>query len=239
MVLAAGLGQRMLPLTRKIPKPLIPVDGKPLIDHALARVNEAGIKKAVVNVHYLADILEKHLSSIEKPEIILSDEREQLLETAGGIKKALPLLGEEPFLIFNSDSLWVENYNVEGEIGNMQKLVNAWSPGNMDVLLLLVAKEDAFGFDGPGDYFQDHNGLLTRRSYATHAPLVYAGVAIAKPELFKNLRRGSVSLNEVFDKVQSKRRLSGVQLQGQWIHVGTPEAISPAEELMRSLRYQM
>lgn len=232
MVLAAGLGKRMRPLTDKMPKPMISVAGKPLIDHALARVNEASIPTAVVNVHYLADQIEDHLKTIHKPEIIISDEREELLETAGGIKKALPLLGDHPFLIFNSDSLWIEK-DPGDKMTTMQRLIKAWMPDNMDILLLLVERENAFGFDGPGDYFQDHHGLLTRRSYAATAPYVYAGVSIAKPELFKNLHSGSVSLNEIFDKIQSKKRLSGVLLHGHWLHVGTPEAIGPAEDLIR------
>ena len=238
MVLAAGLGKRMRPLSDETPKPLIEVAGKPLIDHALSRINEVNIKKAVVNVHYLAHMIEEHLSHVRVPEIVISDEREALLETAGGIKKALPLIGDKPFVIFNSDSLWLETPKEE-ETGNMAALLKAWNPDIMDILLMLVEKENAVCFDGAGDYFQDPNGQLTRRSYATHAPLVYAGVSIVKPVLFTDIRKGSVSLNEIFDRAQGKRRLFGSILNGFWLHVGTPEAIHEAEEFMTSYRNMM
>lgn len=233
MVLAAGLGKRMRPLSEHTPKPLIKVGGRALIDHALSRINEANITKAVVNVHYLADMIEDYLAPVTKPHIVISDERDALLETAGGIKKALPLIGSKPFIIFNSDSLWLEPSR-EGEKGNMERLISRWNPEIMDILLLLVEQDNTVCFDGAGDYFQDQDGRLTRRSYATHAPLVYAGVAIAKPELFPDIRRGAVSLIEIFDRVQGRRRLFGHVLNGHWLHVGTPDAIREAEEFIQS-----
>jgi MurNAc alpha-1-phosphate uridylyltransferase len=233
MVLAAGLGRRMRPLTDNTPKPLIQVAGKALIDHVLERVKDAGIKKAVVNVHHLADMVEQHLSGTKSPKISISDEREELLETAGGIKKALPLIGDEPFLIFNSDSLWVE-HRTPGVPSAIRQFLDDWKPEKMDVLLMLVEPESAVGFDGPGDYFMEYNNQLTRRSYSVHAPYIYAGVAVAKPCLFTDLRRGEVSLTEVFDKAQSKYRLYGSILRAPWLHIGTPDSITAAEEFIKS-----
>ncbi|HEV7256435.1 MAG TPA: nucleotidyltransferase family protein [Bosea sp. (in: a-proteobacteria)] len=224
MVLAAGLGQRMRPITDTLPKPLVAIGGKAMLDHALDRLAEAGVEQAVVNVHHLAAQIENHLAERQSPRVTISDERAQLLETGGGVKKALPLLGQEPFFHVNSDSLWSET-----ERSNMSAMAQAWDAGRMDMLLLLARREDSVGFDGRGDFFRDDEGLLTRRGSAESAPYVYAGVAIMKPTLFSDTPEGPFSLNLLFDRAIAADRLHGLVLEGQWLHVGTPEAIAPAE----------
>lgn len=223
MVLAAGLGNRMRPITDTLPKPLIEVGGKTMLDHALDRLAEAGVETAVVNVHYLAGQIEAHLSDRTHPHILISDERGMLLETGGGVRKALPLLGGEPFLLFNSDSLWVEHGR-----SNVADLVDAWNPQHMDMLLLLARREQSIGFDGAGDFMQDDCGLLARRGQCVSAPYIYAGVAIIEPALFDNTPDGPFSLNMQFDRAIASGRLYGHVLDGTWLHVGTPDAIAPA-----------
>lgn len=224
MVLAAGIGQRMRPITDSLPKPLVRIGGKAMLDHALDRLAEVGVTEAIVNVHHLAEQIEAHLAERTHPQIIISDERDELLETGGGVKKALPLLGAEPFFHVNSDSLWSET-----GISNIAALARAWTPAEMDMLMLLARREDSVGFDGAGDFFQDADGRLTRRGQAPTAPVVYAGVIIMKPEIFADTPEGSFSLNLLFDRLIARKRLFGHVLQGQWLHVGTPEAIAPAE----------
>ena len=224
MVLAAGLGQRMRPITDTLPKPLVAIGGKPMLDHALDRLSEAGVTDAVVNVHHLAGQIEAHVASRTSPRVTISDERALLLETGGGVKKALPLLGREPFFHVNSDSLWSETGR-----SNMSAMANAWDAARMDMLLLLARREGSVGFDGRGDFFKAEDGLLTRRGSADSAPLVYAGVAIMKPDLFADTPEGPFSLNLLFDRAIVAGRLHGLVLDGQWLHVGTPEAIAPAE----------
>ncbi len=224
MVLAAGIGQRMRPITDSLPKPLVRIGGKAMLDHALDRLSEAGITEAVVNVHHLAEQIEAHLAGRTHPRIVISDERDALLETGGGVKKALPLLGSAPFFHVNSDSLWSE-----AGISNVAAMAEAWMPAEMDMLMLLARREDSVGFDGAGDFFQDADGRLTRRGQAPTAPVVYAGVIIMKPEIFADTPEGSFSLNLLFDRLIARKRLFGHVLQGQWLHVGTPEAIAPAE----------
>lgn len=224
MVLAAGLGQRMRPITDTLPKPLVAIGGKPMLDHALDRLAEAGVTDAVVNVHHLAAQIETHVASRTNPRVTISDERALLLETGGGVRKALPLLGREPFFHVNSDSLWSETGR-----SNMSAMVEAWDGAAMDMLLLLARREGSVGFDGRGDFFRADDGLLTRRGSAESAPYVYAGVAIMKPELFADTPEGPFSLNLLFDRAIAAQRLHGLVLEGQWLHVGTPEAIAPAE----------
>jgi MurNAc alpha-1-phosphate uridylyltransferase len=225
MVLAAGLGQRMRPITDTLPKPLVAIGGKAMLDHALDRLAEAGVQDAVVNVHHLAGQIEAHLASRRTPRIVISDERAELLETGGGVKKALPLLGDDPFFHVNSDSLWSET-----GCSNMSAMAGAWDAARMDMLLLLARREGSVGFDGRGDFFRDEDGLLTRRGSAASAPYVYAGVAIMKPDLFVETPEGPFSLNLLFDRAIAAGRLHGLVLEGQWLHVGTPEAIPLAEE---------
>lgn len=224
MVLAAGLGQRMRPITDTLPKPLVAIGGKAMLDHALDRLAEAGVAEAVVNVHHLADQIERHLAGRARPRVTISDERALLLETGGGVKKALPLLGEAPFFHLNSDSLWTEPGR-----SNIAAMAEAWDAAAMDILLLLAHREDSVGFDGAGDFFRDEHGRLARRGTAASAPYVYAGVAILTPGLFADTPEGSFSLNLLFDRAIARGRLSGLVLEGRWLHVGTPEAIAPAE----------
>ncbi|MDP3407530.1 MAG: nucleotidyltransferase family protein [Bosea sp. (in: a-proteobacteria)] len=231
MVLAAGLGKRMRPITDTLPKPLVAIGGKPMLDHALDRLAQAGVEEAVVNVHHLADQIEAHLAGRAKPRVTISDERALLLETGGGVKKALPLLGHEPFFHVNSDSLWSETGG-----SAMQAMAQAWDARRMDMLLLLARREGSIGFDGRGDFFLDAHGLLTRRGSADSAPYVYAGVAIMKPDLFADTPEGPFSLNLLFDRAIAAGRLHGIVLDGQWLHVGTPDAIAPAEAAFAAAR---
>jgi MurNAc alpha-1-phosphate uridylyltransferase len=224
IVLAAGLGKRMRPITDTLPKPLVAIGGKTMLDHALDRLAEAGVERAVVNVHHLPERIEDHLAARERPQIVISDERGLLLETGGGAKKALPELGTEPFFSVNADSLWSEN-----GISNLSAMAAAWDPARMDLLLLLSERAGSVGFDGAGDFFRDAEGRLTRRGKAASAPFVYAGVAIIKPELFADTPEGSFSFNLLFDRAIAARRLFGHELDGRWLHVGTPEAIPLAE----------
>lgn len=224
MVLAAGLGQRMRPITDTLPKPLVAIAGRTMLDHALDRLADAGVERAVVNVHHLAGLIEAHLAARTRPAITISDERGLLLETGGGVRKALPLLGKAPFFHVNSDSLWSE-----AGTRNLLAMAGAWRPDAMDILLLLAAREDAVGFDGAGDFTRDAEGRLERRGPAADAPWVYAGVAIMKPALFADTPEGPFSLNLLFDRAIAAGRLFGHALVGRWLHVGTPDAIAPAE----------
>jgi N-acetyl-alpha-D-muramate 1-phosphate uridylyltransferase len=225
MVLAAGLGQRMLPITRTLPKPLIKIGGKTLIDFTLDRLGDAGIEKVVVNVHHLADQVEAHLRARRDLPIVISDERGALLETGGGLKRALPLLGDGPFMTFNSDSLWIE-----GPQPNLRRLVEAWDPERMDILMLLALGATSVGYDGKGDFHMDSVGRLSRRAEREVAPFVYAGVAIVKPELLRDAPDGAFSANLLYDRAIEAGRLYGLRLDGQWLHVGEPQSIAAAEE---------
>lgn len=229
MVLAAGMGTRMRPLTDTRPKPLVEVYGRPLIDHVLGRVADAGIPRAVVNLHHHADMLEAHLTARGgPPQIVLSDERGQLLETGGGVRKALPLLGPDPFLAINSDTIWIE-----GMRPNLVRLMEHFDPERMDALLLLASAAHSIGYDGMGDFQMDKLGRLSRRAERTVVPFVYAGAAILKPELFEGTPDGAFSLNRIFDKAAEAERLFGLRLDGIWMHVGTPDAIALAEEAIQ------
>jgi len=224
MVLAAGRGERMRPLTERLPKPLVAVAGKPLIDHVLDRLAAAGIERAVVNVYYLADLIERHLAKRQTPRIVISDEREKLLDTGGGVVKALGVLGSEPFIHVNSDTVWIDTGKP-----NLRRLAEAFDPASMDALLLLAPAGTSIGYHGRGDYSLLTDGRLRRRSESGVAPFVYAGAALLHPELFKNAPAGAFSLTVLFDRAESQGRLHGLQLDGRWMHVGTPEAIAEAE----------
>jgi MurNAc alpha-1-phosphate uridylyltransferase len=224
MVLAAGHGKRMRPLSATTPKPLISVAGKALLDHCLDELGACGIETAVVNVHYLADLVEAHLRRRQEPNIIVSDERALLLDTGGGIARALPHLGEKPFLLRNSDSFWLE-----GVRPNLQWLTDGWDDDRMDALLLLAATVDSAGYAGRGDFNLDKDGRLSRRAERTVAPFVYAGAAILHPRLFADVPEGAFSLNLLFDRAIDEQRLFGVRLDGLWINVESPAAIAAAE----------
>jgi MurNAc alpha-1-phosphate uridylyltransferase len=223
MVLAAGLGQRMRPITATLPKPLVKVAGRALIDHVLDRLADAGVETAVVNVHHLADLMEAHLRPRQWPKVVISDERAELLDTGGGVKKALPLIGDEPFVLLNSDSLWID-----GPEANLPRLMRAWSPHDTDILLLL-APTGSVGHDGLGDFVMAPDGRLQRRPADTVAPHVYAGAAVLKPALFDGMPDGAFSLNRLFDRAIDAGRLRGLALDGEWLHVGTLDSIGQAE----------
>lgn len=228
MILGAGLGRRMRPLTDMVPKPLVHLNGRPLIDHALDRLEAAGIRRVVVNVHYLADQLEAHLKRRRSPEIIISDERDTLLDTGGGVVKALPLIGDKPFLIHNSDTAWIE-----GISGSLSRLISAFDDRRMDSLMLLALAATSIGYEGHGDFTMDPTGLLGRRMERQEAPFVFAGVSIAHPRLFKDAPKGPFSLNKLWDRAIAERRLYGARLDGTWMHVGTPDALALAEQRLK------
>jgi N-acetyl-alpha-D-muramate 1-phosphate uridylyltransferase len=224
MVLAAGLGTRMRPLTDTRPKPLIAVGGKALIDHVLDRLGSAGVDTAVVNIHHFAEQIERHLAGRRTPKIVLSDERVALLDTGGGIVKALPLLGEEPFFSLNADTIWLD-----GVRPNLVRLAESFDPERMDALLLLAATSSSVAYAGRGDFLMAPDGRLSRRRERDVVPFVYAGVAILAPAFFAEAPSGAFSLNLLFDRAIEAGRLYGLRLEGVWMHVGTPEAIAAAE----------
>lgn len=224
MVLAAGLGTRMRPLTDSMPKPLVKVAGKPLIDHVLDRLAEAGVERAVVNVHHFAEQIEQHLAARKKPAIVISDERGVLLGTGGGVVKALPLLGAAPFFHLNSDSIWID-----GVKPNLARLAATFDPAAMDALLLLAPSSGSIGYSGRGDYVMAADGCLRRRAEREVAPFVFAGAAILAPALFAPAPQGDFALTDLFDRAGSAGRLHGLRLEGLWMHVGTPDAIMLAE----------
>ena len=226
-VLAAGLGTRMRPLTDAVPKPLVKLGGRSLIDHVLDRIDDAGIGSAIVNVHFKADQLERHLSRRQHPKITISDERGVLLDTGGGVVRALPKLGPEPFLIHNSDSVWIE-----GVGSSLHRLIAAWEGDKMDSLMLLASTATSLGYDGHGDFVMAADGRLTRREAGREAPFVFAGASIAHPRMFEGAPNGPFSLNALWNRSIEKGRLYGVRLDGTWMHVGTPEALIEAEKLI-------
>jgi MurNAc alpha-1-phosphate uridylyltransferase len=227
MVLAAGLGKRMRPHSDRLPKPLVAVAGKALIDHALDRVAEAGVATAVVNVHYRAEQIERHLAGRTRPRIVVSDERGDLLETGGGIVKALPLIGDAPFFVVNSDTLWLDSVKP-----NLLRLADAFDAARMDALLLVAPTATSIGYDGRGDFRMTPAGRLVRRAERDVVPFVYAGAGILALALFADAPEGAFSLTRLFDRAAETDRLFGLRLEGVWMHVGTPEAIAEAEEAM-------
>ena len=224
MIFAAGLGTRMRPITDTTPKPLVKVRGKALIDHVLDAFAGAGLPDAVVNVHYLADQIETHLKGRMTPRIHISDERATLLDQGGGIRKALPLLGDAPFFVANTDAFWVE-----GPTSNLRRLSAAWDPLRMDALLLVAPTATSIGVDWPGDFHMDQEGRLTKRGQSEVAAFVYSGVGVLKSEPFANDPREVFRLSPFLFEAAEKGRLFGVRLEGLWLHVGTPEAIREAE----------
>lgn len=225
MVLAAGLGTRMRPLTNDRPKALVEVAGRTLIDHMLDRLAEAGVETAVVNVHAFADRLEDHLKTrTSAPQIVISDERGELLETGGGLRKARPLLGEEPVFVANIDSVWTED-----GAPAIDSLAKAWDPEKMDVCLLLARLDRTLGFDGAGDFFLGSDGALTFRGEAPSAPFAYMGVHICKPGLVDDGPDGAFSLAAIWRKLAPQGRVHGVVMDGFWMHVGDPGARDEAE----------
>ena len=226
MVLAAGQGERMRPLTLHMPKPLVPLAGRPLLDHVLDRLAASGVKTAIVNVHYLPEQLEAHLAARQgkQPEILVSDERGVLLDTGGGAKKALALLGHGPFFIHNADSVWSE-----GATPALARMLRLWDPAAMDCLLLLAPVTTSIGYHAKGDFSMSPDGRLTRRKNRVPVPFAFAGVSLCDERLFNDAPEGAFSLNLLWDRALATGRLYGVRLDGRWMHVGTPEALALAE----------
>jgi N-acetyl-alpha-D-muramate 1-phosphate uridylyltransferase len=227
MVLAAGFGLRMRPLTGTRPKPLIEVNGKALIDYGFDRLREAGVKRAVVNVHYLPEQIEAWASRQSSPAIEISDERNEILDTGGGIARALARLGDAPFFVINSDSFWTD-----GKDSALDRLRKAWDGENMDCLLLLCPLSNAVGYDGHGDFVRADDGQLQRASRGEGRPLAYMGAFLVHPRLFAKAPPGKFSMNVLWNSAIDRGRLSGVVHTGRWFHVGTPDAIALAETAM-------
>lgn len=224
MVLAAGLGTRMRTLTEARPKPLVAVSGKALLDHVLDKLAGAGVETAVLNVHYFADQIVQHVATRQAPSIVISDEREGLLGTGGGVVKALPHLGNDPFYHVNSDTIWID-----GVTPNLIRLAKAFDADAMDALLLLAPTASSVGYTGPGDFAMAADGKLRRRPEREVVPFVYAGVAILSPALFIDAPAGVFLLTQLFHRAEAQGRLHGLRLEGVWMHVGTPEAVAAAE----------
>lgn len=228
MVMAAGLGKRMRPLTAATPKPLVRVGGRPLIDRTLDRLEEAGVARAVVNVHYLADAIEAHIAARALPKVAFSDERDHLLETGGGMAKAqaagqLP----DPFFACNADSIWLD-----GPRNAFADLSARWDPERMDALLLVVTHARAFNFDGTGDFYMDPAGRLSRKKPGRIAPFIYTGIQLVSHRLLRDAPDGPFSTNVLWDRAIEEGRLYGVAFTGQWYEVGTPEHIRPTEQAL-------
>jgi MurNAc alpha-1-phosphate uridylyltransferase len=227
MILAAGLGKRMRPLTASQPKPLVRVAGKALIDHALDRLADAGITKAVVNVHYLADALEAHVLARKSPQVTVSDERALLLETGGGMVKALPQL-TDPFFALNADNIWLD-----GPKSAFYDLSRRWNPDAMDALLLVVPHARACNFSGPGDFHMDPLGRLSRRRDGRIAPFIYTGIQLVSHRLMRDAPEGAFSTNILWNRAMEEGRLYGISFTGLWFEVGTPQMIRPTEEALQ------
>lgn len=226
MILAAGLGKRMRPLTASQPKPMVRVAGKPLINHALDRLAEAGIAKAVVNVHYLADALEAHVLARAIPKVTISDERALLLETGGGMIKALPQL-PDPFFALNADNIWLD-----GPKSAFHDLSRRWNADEMDALLLVVPHARACNFQGPGDFHMDAMGRLSRRRAGRIAPFIYTGIQLVSHRLLRDAPDGPFSTNILWNRAMEEGRLYGISFTGLWFEVGTPQMIRPTEEAL-------
>jgi len=225
VVLAAGLGLRLRPLTLDRPKALVPVAGKPLIDRALDRLAAAGISTAVVNFHYKGNSLKQHLATRKQPKILLSDETAELLETGGGVRKALPLLpAGMPFFVVNSDIVWRD-----AQRNPLHDLADRWDDATMDALLLMHPTVSAIGYNGMGDYYMAPDGRLERRPSTMVAPFLFTGVQILHPRLFADAPTGPFSLNLLYDRAQEAGRLYGLRHSGEWMDVGTPQGLHEAE----------
>jgi len=230
MVLAAGLGTRMRPLTDTMPKPLVPVDDRALIDHVLDRLQDVGVTEVVINTHYLAEQLEDHLSKRKTPDIQISRE-DELLDTGGGIANALEMLGDEPFYVVNTDAFWLN-----GPFYALSRIAGTWKDDEMDGLLLLHSTVEAYGYTGRGDFSAGGDGLLTRRLEGEVSPWLFTGIQLLHPRLFDDAPQGAFSLNVLYDRVMENERLFGAVHDGEWFHVGSPEGLEEAESYMR-LRY--
>ncbi|MCM2402117.1 nucleotidyltransferase family protein [Rhizobium sp. S153] len=233
MVLAAGLGARLRPITNTIPKPLVPVGGKPMIDYVLDSLADAGVERAVVNVHYLADQMVEHLSRYEKLEIVISDERDRLMNSGGGLAKGLKLLDRSPVYVMNADLFWLQDET--GEASNLRRLARFFDPDSMDMALLCVPMENTTGHNGKKDFSLGEDGRLVRYSEGLPKPVVYAGAIAMHPSLLDDAPEDAFNLNIYFDRAIAKGRLAGFEMAGHWMTVGTPEALDEAEDVIRRL----
>lgn len=226
VVLSAGLGTRMAPANNAVPKPLVRLNGKALIDHVLDRHAVAGVTRAVVNVHHKANLIEAHLKGRQRPAIEISDERSALLDTGGGVKKVLPRLGSGAFLIHNADSVWIEGIG-----SNLVRLMQAWDDSCMDCLLMLALASQSLGYQGRGDFAFEADGRIRRRRVEQEmVPFAFTGVSLAHPRLFEGSPDGAFSLNAVWNKAIAAGRACGVRMEGTWMHVGSPDALAQAEQ---------
>lgn len=223
MVLAAGLGKRMRPITDTLPKPLVRIAGRTLLDRGLDNLAAAGVTRAIVNIHHLGGQIVAHVAGRRQPRVVISDESDRLLDSAGGIVRALPLLGVDPFLILNADTFWIDRGR-----SNLEDLVLAWDAGRMDILLMLADLGSATGHSGGTDFVVAPDGRLARAAGAADG-LIYAGAAIVHPHIFAGAPTEPHSLNVYFDRAIAAGRLYGHRMDGRWITVGTPDAIAPAE----------
>ena len=230
MILAAGLGTRMRPLTNTVPKPLVKVRGKALIDHVIDRLVAVKVELVIVNLHYHADLLKAHLAKRKDVEIRTSDETDRILGTGGGVFNVLPLFEGEPFFVHNADSIWVEGYGRAFE-----KMIGRWNPETMDALLLAASLFNAIGYEGPGDFLMDSEGRLSRLPEQRLSPFAYPGVQIVHPRLFIGAKPGAFSINPLWDRAIEEGRLYGMRLDGLWMHVGTPEALAQSEAYLADL----
>ena len=231
MVLAAGLGTRMRPLTNDRPKPLVEVAGKPLIDHAIDRLVQGGVNFIVVNVHYKAEMLKAHLAKRKDVEIRIMDESDTILDTGGAVANALGHFEGQPFFTYNSDSIWVE-----GMGNSMARMQARWNADEMDALMLLAVAATSIGYEGFGDFTMDKLGSLKRRHEMKLAPFVWTGLQIVHPRLFDGAPKGRFSINPLWDKAIENGRLFGLRLDGVWLHVGTPGGLAEAEKFLRDIK---
>ena len=231
MIMAAGLGKRMRPLTATRPKPLVEVNGKSLLDHVLDRLRSAGVKKVVVNVHYLADALEAHLATRAGGlDVTISDERQLLLETGGGLVKAAPMIECDPFLALNSDNLWID-----GPADTLKLLASQWDDAKMDALLLLVPQARALNHKGMGDFHMDRVGRLRRRNRSHVAPFVFTGIQMVSKRLLRDAPEGPFSTNILWDRAIKEGRCFGAVHQGLWFDIGTPQSIHMTETALENV----
>ncbi len=229
MVLAAGRGERMGPLTDRLPKPLVEVHGKAMLDRALDRLAAVGVEQVVVNLYHLGGLIETHLAGRTRPGIVFSRETE-LLDTGGGVRAALGWLGEAAFYVVNGDVVWLDSLTPA-----LVRLAAAWDETRMDALLLLHPTTFAFCYEGSGDFFMDPLGRLRRRGEREVAPFLFAGVQILHPRLSDSTPEGRFSLNLVYDKAAAAGRLWGLRHDGEWFHVGTPEALQQVDDALHHL----
>lgn len=231
MIMAAGLGTRLRPLTNDKPKPMVEVGGKPLIDHAIDRLVAAGVVLIVVNVHYRADVLKAHLRRRKGVDIRISEEQDELLGTGGGVVKAIANFENEPFFIHNSDSVWIEGYGHA-----LERMIARFDPNEMDGLLLMASMVTTIGYEGIGDFMMDAEGRLSRVPEGRVSPFAFPGVQLVHPRLYANPPKGAFSTNLMWDRAIEKERLFGIRLDGQWMHIGTAEALTEAEAVFADLK---